>query len=236
MRKWVSRKPLISAAFGLLLASLAEPSFAASYIVKKDDTFFKIAQERKILLQTLLSLNKGIDPMNLQIGQAIKLPDSNNAATASVNGPKAPVVATYATASAPEPAAKVPAPVKAAPAPAPKNTVKTASGKYVTYKKALNCVATAYTASPEENGGWAGLDYMGNKLKVGTIAVDPSVIPLGSTLYITGYKHGSLPAQGMIAKATDVGGAIKGSRVDIFVPGSNASSFGMQNVKVYVLK
>jgi 3D (Asp-Asp-Asp) domain-containing protein len=72
-------------------------------------------------------------------------------------------------------------------------------------------------------------------LKLGTIAVDPSVIPLGSTVYIKGYKHSGLPAQGMIAKATDTGGAIKGARVDIFIPG-DARSFGMQNVEIYILK
>jgi 3D (Asp-Asp-Asp) domain-containing protein len=42
----------------------------------------------------------------------------------------------------------------------------------------------------------------------------------------------------MIATATDIGGAIKGNRIDIFVPGSTseARSFGIQNVKVFILK
>ncbi|MCK9909239.1 3D domain-containing protein, partial [Microbacteriaceae bacterium K1510] len=159
---------------------------------------------------------------------AIQLPDNGDAAAVSANSAK--------QASAPAKATVPAAPVKAASAQAPEHTVTTAAGKQVAYSKVLNCVATAYTASAEENGGWAGLDYMGNPLKVGTIAVDPAVIPLGSTVYITGYKHGSLPAQGMIAKATDIGGAIKGARVDIFVPGPNASAFGMQDVKIYVLK
>lgn len=116
------------------------------------------------------------------------------------------------------------------------NHVKTAAGQTLPYKKTIKAVATAYTGSAEENGGWAGVDYFGNPLKVGTIAVDPAVIPLGSTVYITGYKHGSLPAQGMIAKATDIGGGIKNARVDIYVPGKDASDFGMQNVQIYVLK
>jgi 3D (Asp-Asp-Asp) domain-containing protein len=42
----------------------------------------------------------------------------------------------------------------------------------------------------------------------------------------------------MIATAADMGGAIKGNRIDIFVPSSygNIEAFGMQNVTVYELK
>lgn len=98
--------------------------------------------------------------------------------------------------------------------------------------------ASAYSADPRENGGYAGLDYFGNPLEVGTVAVDPNIIPLGTRLYIEGYNHEGLPAGGMIAKATDIGGAIKGNRVDIFIPGSreNLLKFGFQQVKVYKLQ
>lgn len=40
-----------------------------------------------------------------------------------------------------------------------------------------------------------------------TIAVDPRVIPLGSTVRINGHDY----------VAEDVGGAIKGNRIDIYV-------------------
>ncbi|MCZ8516160.1 stalk domain-containing protein [Paenibacillus filicis] len=105
------------------------------------------------------------------------------------------------------------------------------------YKQVLNAKATAYTAAPSENGGYGSLDYMGNQLKLGTIAVDPSVIPLGSKVYIEGYSYDGLPSGGMYATATDIGGAINGSHVDIFLPESpaKASNFGVQQVKVYVL-
>lgn len=103
--------------------------------------------------------------------------------------------------------------------------------------KTLDVKATAYSASAQENGGYGAVDYFGNPLQLGTIAVDPSVIPLGSTVYIEGYNFDGLPAGGMLAKATDTGGAIKGNRIDIFVPGSpsKAKQFGLQNVKVHVL-
>jgi 3D (Asp-Asp-Asp) domain-containing protein len=114
--------------------------------------------------------------------------------------------------------------------------VESTSRQTLPHKKELSMVATAYTAAPGENGGYAGIDYMGNPLHVGTVAVDPSVIPLGSTLYITGYDFPGLPKGGMIAHATDIG--VHGNRIDIFVPTSpqQATKFGMQNIKVYVLK
>ncbi|MFB0843209.1 stalk domain-containing protein [Paenibacillus oleatilyticus] len=105
------------------------------------------------------------------------------------------------------------------------------------YSKMIEVNATAYTASPEENGGYGAVDYMGNPLRLGTIAVDPSVIPLGSKVLIKGYSYMGLPANGLYATATDTGGAIRGNRIDIFLPESRAQAklFGMQNVQVYVL-
>lgn len=118
------------------------------------------------------------------------------------------------------------------------NINATAYTTELSYTKVLDAKATAYTAAPSENGGWAGKDFMGNALKLGTIAVDPDIIPLGSKVYIEGYSHNGLPAQGMYGTATDIGGSVKGNRIDIFVPQprSEALKFGIQNVKVYVLK
>ncbi|MCP1310689.1 stalk domain-containing protein [Paenibacillus tyrfis] len=105
------------------------------------------------------------------------------------------------------------------------------------YSKMIEVKATAYTASPAENGGYGAVDYMGNPLSLGTIAVDPSVIPLGSKVLIKGYSYMGLPANGLYATATDTGGAIKGNRIDIFLPENRAQAklFGIQNVQVYVL-
>jgi 3D (Asp-Asp-Asp) domain-containing protein len=116
-------------------------------------------------------------------------------------------------------------------------SVTTMAGQSLAVTKVLDVKATAYSDAPEENG-WGPVDYFGNRLKLGTIAVDPKVIPFGTKVYITGYDFQGLPQGGMIAKATDSGSAIKGKRIDIFVPGSRSfvSKFGFQNVKVYVLK
>jgi 3D (Asp-Asp-Asp) domain-containing protein len=105
------------------------------------------------------------------------------------------------------------------------------------YSKIIEAKATAYTGAPSENGGFAGIDYFGNPLTVGSIAVDPSVIPLGSKVYIEGYNYDGLPSGGLLATATDTGSAIKGNKVDIFVPDNKekAYQFGIQQVKIYIL-
>lgn len=62
---------------------------------------------------------------------------------------------------------------------------------------------------------------------VGMVAVDPSVISLGSRLYIEGYGY---------ARAADTGGAIRGNTVDLFMESySQCINWGRRTVKVYVL-
>jgi 3D (Asp-Asp-Asp) domain-containing protein len=118
------------------------------------------------------------------------------------------------------------------------HTLETPSGKTIKYSRLIPVKATAYTASAEENGLWGAFDFFGNPLELGTIAVDPDVIPMGSIVYVTGYSFNGLPVNGMIAKATDQGSSIRGKRVDIFIPTSraDASNFGMQDVKIYIIK
>lgn len=117
------------------------------------------------------------------------------------------------------------------------STAVSVNGTIIHPKQTFTATASAYTGSAAENGGYAGLDYFGNSLQVGTIAVDPNRIPLGTTVYVTGYSYDGLPVGGMFATATDVGGAIKGDRIDIYVPGSRAQArtFGLQEVTVYVI-
>lgn len=89
---------------------------------------------------------------------------------------------------------------------------------------ALSMVATAYTANCY---GCSGMTASGQHAGHGIVAVDPSVIPLGSHLYIPGYGH---------ATAGDTGGAIHGNRIDLgFNSDSDALQFGRRSVIVYVL-
>ena len=68
---------------------------------------------------------------------------------------------------------------------------------------------------------------MGTPARVGVIAVDPNVIPLGSVVEIEGYGTYS---------AEDTGSAIIGRKVDIFLSShSEAINFGVRTVRVRVL-
>ncbi|MFC0270865.1 LysM peptidoglycan-binding domain-containing protein [Metabacillus herbersteinensis] len=94
--------------------------------------------------------------------------------------------------------------------------------------KEFTVLATAYTASCE---GCSGTTATGVDLKANpdekVIAVDPNVIPLGSKVYVEGYGY---------ATAEDTGGAIKGNRIDVFIPTEGAAiSFGKREVNIKVL-
>ncbi|EJS50395.1 cell wall-binding protein [Bacillus cereus] len=120
-----------------------------------------------------------------------------------------------------EPVAKDTAPAKPDPKPAQ-------GGKefYVT--------ATAYTADPSENGykpGETVKSKLGHNLTANPnmklIAVDPAVIPLGSTVYVENYGT---------AIAGDTGSAIKGHIIDLLMPDSaTANNWGRRSVKVTIL-
>lgn len=101
----------------------------------------------------------------------------------------------------------------------------------------LSMVATAYGPSAQDNYPYGATDYFGQPLVVGDVAVDPSVIPLGTRLYITGYHSPYLPPGGLYAVADDEGDAIQGNRIDIFIDGTErqVQSFGIQHVNVTVL-
>ncbi|EJR54385.1 hypothetical protein IIO_05711 [Bacillus cereus VD115] len=98
----------------------------------------------------------------------------------------------------------------------------------------LRVVATAYTADPLENGYKAGdqvKSALGHNLTANPnmklIAVDPSVIPLGSKVWVEGYG---------VAIAGDTGGAIKGNKIDVLMPDKGTSSnWGRKTVTVKIL-
>jgi 3D (Asp-Asp-Asp) domain-containing protein len=88
--------------------------------------------------------------------------------------------------------------------------------------------ATAYTASCE---GCSGITKTGVNIKDNpeekVIAVDPNVIPLGSEVYVEGYGY---------ATAEDIGGAIDGNEIDVFIPTEKeAKDWGRKQVKVTII-
>lgn len=96
------------------------------------------------------------------------------------------------------------------------------------YRLVREMIATAYNGSPLANGPWGAVARDGRPLTRGMVAVDPSVIPLGTRLYVQGYGP---------ALAADTGSAIRGDRIDLYFPWSNAAvaRFGIRVVRVYVL-
>ncbi|RBW69560.1 3D domain-containing protein [Bacillus taeanensis] len=104
--------------------------------------------------------------------------------------------------------------------------VKTQSNQVV---KTITVTATAYTANCKNCSGITatGINLKKNpNLKV--IAVDPKVIKLGTKVYVEGYGY---------AVAGDKGGAIKGNKIDVFIPSQKqALQWGKKTVKVQILK
>ena len=88
----------------------------------------------------------------------------------------------------------------------------------------LHVVATAYSA--EEPGASSGT-ATGPRCERGVIAVDPSVIPLGSHVYVPGYGY---------AIAADTGGMINGDHIDLcFNTVGQVNAWGKRYVTVIVL-
>ncbi|MFB7642049.1 3D domain-containing protein, partial [Peribacillus butanolivorans] len=109
-----------------------------------------------------------------------------------------------------------------------KTTSKSQATNQSDIEKEITVRATAYTADCQ---GCSGTTATGIDLKANpdakVVAVDPSVIPLGSKVYVEGYGY---------ATAEDTGSAIKGNRVDIFIPNEqDALNWGVKNVKIQVL-
>lgn len=90
------------------------------------------------------------------------------------------------------------------------------------YKRVLQVQTTAYDFT---NGPTKG--YLGWDLREGIVAVDPSVIPLGTHLYIEGYGY---------AVAADIGSKVKKNHIDLFITSpKQARDHGIQQAKVYIL-
>jgi len=88
-------------------------------------------------------------------------------------------------------------------------------------ERILTMEATAYTwtGNRTASGTWPA---------VGTVAVDPKTIPLGSRLYVEGYGE---------AVAEDTGGLVKGNIIDLYFPTeSECWEFGRRQVEVRVLE
>ena len=92
-----------------------------------------------------------------------------------------------------------------------------------------DCRITHYCMDPNcKICGGGGNTASGTPIREGVVAVDPRVIPLGSTVIIDGKEY----------KAEDTGGWIKGKKIDIAVAGGHneALSRGSYYREVYIKK
>lgn len=107
-------------------------------------------------------------------------------------------------------------------------TLTLQSGATLNFSAVKSMTATAYTA------GHGGADYTtatGTFVRVGTVAVDKKVIPLGTKMYIVtndGVVYGT-------AVAEDTG--VKGNKVDLYYETyQQCINFGRRSCTVYILK
>lgn len=108
-------------------------------------------------------------------------------------------------------------------------TLTFTSGATLNFSGVKSMTATAYTA------GYGGADYCtatGTAVRVGTVAVDKNVIPLGTRMYIVA-SDGSV-VYGM-AVAEDTG--VKGNKVDLYYDTyQQCINFGRRTCTVYILE
>ncbi len=107
--------------------------------------------------------------------------------------------------------------------------VTTFSGQKLRYKNVMDVTATAYTTERTSDK----ITATGQVARVGLVAVDPKVIPLGTKMYIVS-ADGKSWSYGT-AVAADTG--VKGKKVDLFYNTYHECiSFGRRKAKVYILE
>lgn len=179
------------------------------YTVQKGDTLSEIAAKHQITLSDLMKWNT-ISGHLIYPGDELEINGikkaGNTSKTAAVSSPKKKQVAS---------------------APPVKKQTQTSQAPVVSGKE-MTVTATAYTAYC---AGCSGTTYTGIDLRANpnqkVIAVDPNVIPLGSRVWVEGYGE---------AIAGDIGGAIKGNIIDVFLQNKqDAYNWGRRTVKIKVL-
>jgi len=91
------------------------------------------------------------------------------------------------------------------------------------YWRKLNVRATSYDANCI---GCTGRTFTGTEVHHGVCATDPRVIPLGTTFYVPGYG---------LCHAEDIGGAIKGNKIDLGWKDVRLGWWSTRRVDIYLL-
>ena len=92
--------------------------------------------------------------------------------------------------------------------------------------KKMTVKATAYTSCPSEGGAYS---YSGKRLKIGMIAADLKVLPIGTKVYIPHFNKWYT--------VEDTGRAIKGNKIDIFMNSKwECKQWGIKTIEIYVFE
>lgn len=203
-----------------------------SYTVQKGDSLSKIAGKFNISVGELKAWNS-LNSDLIVIGQQLAVTGGAVTETAPVEQEAAQTEAPKQEETKQEEKQEAPAqteqkaePAKEEAAPAKEEKAATSTSQEAT--KELTVSATAYTGQCDGCSGVTatGIDLNANP-NAKVIAVDPSVIPLGSKVWVEGYGE---------AIAGDTGGAIKGNKIDVHVPDQGtALNWGRKTVTVKVL-
>lgn len=201
-----------------------EVSPTKKYIVVKDDNLWDISREYHVTVEELKDWNN-LNSELIVPGQELTIELKANANIEAA----AKQAMVNQTSNTDKPTESIPAVTNLSEtASEPATSEQPAEPLKTVEVKELTMEATAYTASCE---GCSGITSTGINLienpdqKV--ISVDPSVIPLGTKVYVEGYGE---------AVAGDTGGAIKGNKIDIYIQSKEeAINWGRKSVKVQIL-
>ena len=213
-------------------------SEADTYKVEAGDTLSEIGAEFGVSVSNLKAWND-LSSSVIITGQKLKVKqDANEEKQEVTEEPVAEEPAEEEVAQEPEPKAeentaeKVETVEQEEPAekaePVEQSNEQEQSNEASSNGETKTVTATAYTAKCDGCSGVTstGIDLNADPNKK-VIAVDPSVIPLGTEVYVEGYGK---------AVAGDTGGAIKGNKIDLHVPSKEeANSWGVQTVNVEIL-
>lgn len=91
----------------------------------------------------------------------------------------------------------------------------TPEGEQITYWRKIRMLASSYsagTAGVPTTASYYGRTFTGDVMRFGIVAVDPTIIPLRSQVYVPGYGRGD---------ALDTGSAVRSRRIDLGYDDSN---------------
>ena len=184
-----------------------------AYTVEKGDNLFRIALAHSISLESLMEWN------NIE-GDLILPGDVLQVSERGIPEAVKKVAAASTTVARSSPPSDTSEEQKV--------VVSSQKDEQVGYGAEMTVTATAYTAYCAGCSGTTayGIDLRANPNQK-VIAVDPRVIPLGTKVWVEGYGE---------AIAGDTGGAIKGNKIDVFIPSyDNAIAWGVKEVKIRVI-